>query len=130
MSVAGAFGGAVFAFSTLTWTYSSGSEVFSLNNALIAALIYALVCYDERAGRGMYPAGRVGALCFVGALACTNQHTVVFYVGPFAVWVLLSGAMRHGWSGGALLVGFAWCVCVCVCVCVCLRSHIELCLCA
>ncbi len=43
VSTCGLFAGALYAFSPLTWTYSTGSEVFVLNNLACAAIIYLVL---------------------------------------------------------------------------------------
>ena len=44
-NLVGAFSGLMFAFSPLIWTYAVGSEVFALNNLLMAVLVHTLVSY-------------------------------------------------------------------------------------
>ena len=91
--VAALCGSWAFAFSELTWMYSIGAEVFALNNALVAIIVYLSVqysCADTQGGR------RRAALwgAFFSGLALTNQHTAVFYVLVIAVcvvWDLGSG---------------------------------------
>ncbi len=43
MSTCGLFVGALYAFSPLTWTYSTGSEVFVLNNVACALIVYLVI---------------------------------------------------------------------------------------
>jgi hypothetical protein len=75
--------------------------VFSLNNCLAALMLLGFVKYDSQSGvpGAITPPMRtLSCLCFIAGLACMNQHTIVFYVVPFATWVLVAGAHRHGWS--------------------------------
>ena len=45
-NVAGTASGLMFALSPLIWTYAVGSEVFALNNVLMAALVHTLLRYS------------------------------------------------------------------------------------
>jgi hypothetical protein len=44
----------------------------------------------------------LGLLCFVAGLALTNQHTSILLIAPLALWVLVTGAQRHGWTAATL----------------------------
>jgi hypothetical protein len=105
---------ALFALSPLTWEYSTGSEVFALNNALMAVLIWL----TAKVGTAMHseastttlskssaalspqnespwsihialalPWARAGAL--VSGLALANQHTALLFVVPLVATVLV-----------------------------------------
>ena len=113
--LAGLFVGCLYAFSSLTWTYSNGSEVFSLNNAFVAVICWLVASYDRdtRRPRGdttavPVPTRRLAVLCFVSGLGLTNQHTLVFLVVPLALWVLVIGSMRHGWTVSAVVRLLGW----------------------
>ena len=60
--------------------------------------------YDvESQGRGPLCVQRLlGLLCFVAGLALTNQHTSILLIAPLALWVLVTGAQRHGWTATTL----------------------------
>ena len=104
---------ALFALSPLTWEYSTGSEVFALNNALMAGLIWLTakvgtamhsVARTTMPSKSSTPSespwsskvtlamswARAGAL--VSGLALANQHTALLFVVPLAatvvVWLL------------------------------------------
>ena len=47
LKACGLVAGVLYALSPLTWTYSTGSEVFSLNNAFVAALCWLVATYDQ-----------------------------------------------------------------------------------
>ena len=81
---AGLAAGGAFAFAPLVWEYAVQSEVFALNNLLCACLLLSLVRFDARR-----TIGRACAGAFVAGLSLTNQHTAVFFVLPFALWVVL-----------------------------------------
>jgi hypothetical protein len=49
-------------------------------------------------------------LCFAAGLGLSNQHTLVLLVLPLALWVLVFGARRHGWTAGTIASLFGWCV--------------------
>ena len=79
-AAAGAYGAAgLFAFSPLTWEYSTGAEVFALNNLLVALLLYLTVraarAAGPKAGAGGAGLGWALAGAFVSGLALSNQHT-------------------------------------------------------
>ncbi|KAK7506992.1 hypothetical protein BaRGS_00001843 [Batillaria attramentaria] len=78
----------MFAFSRLTWTWSVGAEVFTLNNLLLAVLLVTAVCF------GQSPPNRRTKLSLLGAFICglclSNQHTSVVYVAVLALWVLFT----------------------------------------
>uniref|UniRef100_A0A061RP57 Transmembrane protein n=1 Tax=Tetraselmis sp. GSL018 TaxID=582737 RepID=A0A061RP57_9CHLO len=76
----------VFAFGRLVWSYAIQSEVFALNNLFAAALLYLAAKYDRS------PSDRTAYLgAFVCGLALTNQHTIIFYIAPIALFVLARG---------------------------------------
>jgi hypothetical protein len=102
---------ALFALSPLTWEYATGSEVFALNNALLAALLWLtakvatamhadasvslpsrpLLPPDRRSPWAVraavaLPWARAGAL--VCGLALANQHTALLFVVPLVVAVV------------------------------------------
>ena len=78
--------GGAFAFSPLVWMYAVQGEVFALNNLMNALLLFLLVRYDAQPTLGRACAG-----AFAIGLALTNQHTIVFFCAPYAVWALLVG---------------------------------------
>lgn len=76
----------VFAFSDLTWRYSTHAEVFSLNNLFAALLCHltALHCTGQGAPSTPY------AGAFVIGLGLTNQHTLVLVALPMVLVVLFT----------------------------------------
>ena len=61
-NIAGALAGLMLAFSPVFWTYAIGSEVFALNNALMAALVYTLATYGVYGSiRSVYVCSRARA---------------------------------------------------------------------
>ncbi|CAM9750958.1 unnamed protein product, partial [Choristocarpus tenellus] len=81
-----AMGGALlFALSPLAWEYSTGTEVFALNNFLVAAIIYLTSRTIRRPTVGT---ARVGAL--VCGFALSNQHASVLVAAPMALAVLIA----------------------------------------
>jgi hypothetical protein len=78
--------GGAFAFSPLVWMYAVQGEVFALNNLMNALLLFLLVRYDAQPTLGRACAG-----AFAIGLALTNQHTIIFFCVPYAVWALLVG---------------------------------------
>ncbi|XP_052768549.1 transmembrane protein 260-like isoform X2 [Mya arenaria] len=80
------FGSSVWSFGSLAWTWAGQTEVFSLNNLFVAALLYLLVTFQQAASHIRVKVACTGAL--VSGLALCNQHTVVVYVAVIAVWVL------------------------------------------
>jgi hypothetical protein len=73
----------LFAFSPIIWMYSTGSEVFALNNLFAAALLYCCLCYAKYKTWGL---AKFGA--FLCGLAMCNQHTIVLLEIPIILWVL------------------------------------------
>ena len=79
----GVVAGGAFAFSPLVWLYATQAEVFALNNLCNALLLLLLVRFDRA------PTLRHGCLgAFAIGLGLTNQHTLLFFVAPYACWVL------------------------------------------
>lgn len=86
---AGVLGGAGFALawttSRVVWMYSGHIEVFALNTMFAAALVVLLLEFElARANRKPLLAAALAVVCGLGA---ANQHTIVFFVVPVAVWV-------------------------------------------
>ena len=82
----GVAAGGAFAFAPLVWEYAVQGEVFALNNLNNALLLYLLVRYERRPSLGGACAG-----AFAIGLALCNQHTMVFFCAPYAVWALVVG---------------------------------------
>eukprot|EP00929_Paragymnodinium_shiwhaense_P042090 TRINITY_DN21844_c0_g1_i4.p1 TRINITY_DN21844_c0_g1~~TRINITY_DN21844_c0_g1_i4.p1 ORF type:complete len:1301 (+),score=168.75 TRINITY_DN21844_c0_g1_i4:101-4003(+) len=103
--VCGVAAGVLFAASPLTWLYSTQAEVFALNNALAATLLFFTVrcmLYVRRADV------TIGA--FLCGLSLTNQHTMVLFCAPLALAVLLrnpSRLLRPGQICGFALAALA-----------------------
>ncbi|KAG6954752.1 hypothetical protein JG687_00011626 [Phytophthora cactorum] len=76
---------ALFGFSPLIWTYAVGAEVFALNNAFAAVLVFLLLQYARRRDIKSALAG-----AFTCGLATCNQHTIVLFELPIIAWVLWS----------------------------------------
>jgi hypothetical protein len=75
--------GGLLAFSPLIWQYAVTAEVFALNNLFAACLVRLTVWFAQKP---TWWRATVGA--FVCGLALTNQHTIVLFVFPIALWVL------------------------------------------
>ena len=86
----GAVAGITFSLSDLVWLYSSGSEVFALNNFLCCLCVHAAARFFAANNPSCEDAvrrwRRIGVFCC--ALALTNQHTAVLFVAPLAAIVL------------------------------------------
>lgn len=99
-ALAGIAAAAAFGLAPLVWQYAILSEVFALNNALMAAALYVLVRFEGAVAIGHHHAarrrGQAGAL-LVG-LALSNQHTALFYAAPVVAWVVLC-RYRRVWVG-------------------------------
>ncbi|KAG6615300.1 uncharacterized protein IUM83_15226 [Phytophthora cinnamomi] len=98
---------ALFAFSPLIWTYAVGAEVFALNNAFAALLVYLLVRYTRYQD---LKSAVLGA--FTCGLAMCNQHTIVLFELPIVAWVLWSRRRTLWWKEfaqftGAFVLGLA-----------------------
>ncbi|RLN84226.1 hypothetical protein BBJ28_00016063, partial [Nothophytophthora sp. Chile5] len=96
---------ALFGFSPLIWTYAVGAEVFALNNAFTALLIYQLLQYTRHHS---FKWALLGA--FTCGLAMCNQHTIVLFELPIIVWVLWTRRRTLWWQelaqvAGAFLLG-------------------------
>ncbi|KAL7691825.1 hypothetical protein Plhal304r1_c008g0032451 [Plasmopara halstedii] len=91
--VASATAATLFGFSPLIWTYAVGAEVFALNNAFTAFLIYLLLRYEQRQE---FKTALFGA--FTCGLAMCNQHTIVLFELPIIAWVLWSRKKTLWWK--------------------------------
>ena len=77
----------LFAFSPLTWEFSTGAEVFSLNNALLAAILFSVVKVRIHA---IAPSvGWASMVAFSSGLALANQHASLLFVAPLAASVMI-----------------------------------------
>ena len=79
----GVVAGGAFAFAPLVWEYAVQGEVFALNNLNNALLLYLLERFERRPS---VPHACAGA--FAIGLALCNQHTLVFFCVPYALWAL------------------------------------------
>ena len=86
--VAGAAsGGFMYAFSPLVWTYSVGSEVFSMNNFFASLVVLFTVRFAaEETAKGRRSIAVAGA--FICGLGMCNQHTLILYELPLVAWFL------------------------------------------
>jgi hypothetical protein len=83
---AGCLAGGLFAFSPLAWTYGTQAEVFALNHALVATLLWLAIRYTQE---GSLQVARAAAL--VIGLGLANHHAFVFVAVPAAAWALVKG---------------------------------------
>ena len=82
-SITGASAGYLFAFSPLVWQYHCTSEVFALNNLLVALLVHRALLYARlRKIKDL----RIASL--LTGLALSNQHTAVLFVVPLGARAL------------------------------------------
>eukprot|EP00638_Chattonella_subsalsa_P003242 CAMPEP_0117762330 /NCGR_PEP_ID=MMETSP0947-20121206/17866_1 /TAXON_ID=44440 /ORGANISM="Chattonella subsalsa, Strain CCMP2191" /LENGTH=786 /DNA_ID=CAMNT_0005583601 /DNA_START=72 /DNA_END=2429 /DNA_ORIENTATION=+ len=70
-----AAGSLLFALSPLTWEYSIGAEVFSLNNFLVAWLLYQTTRTFVFRGKVL----DIALAAFICGLALSNQHTSALF---------------------------------------------------
>ncbi|OWY99389.1 putative membrane protein [Phytophthora megakarya] len=91
---------ALFGFSPLIWTYAVGAEVFALNNAFAALLIFLLQKYLHHQN---FKSAIIGA--FVCGLAMCNQHTIVLFELPIIACVLWTRKQTLWWKEFAQLTG-------------------------
>ncbi|ETN16781.1 hypothetical protein PPTG_05905 [Phytophthora nicotianae INRA-310] len=91
---------ALFGFSPLIWTYAVGAEVFALNNAFAAVLVFLLMQY---ARRGDFKSALTGA--FTCGLGMCNQHTIILFELPIIAWVLWSRRRSLWWKEVAHFTG-------------------------
>ncbi|CAL8272712.1 unnamed protein product [Merluccius merluccius] len=78
--------GGAFAVSRLSWQWSTVAEVFSLNNLFVGLIFSLTACFQCAKASLRMKVAHWGALCC--GLALCNQHTLVLYVVPIALWVL------------------------------------------
>jgi hypothetical protein len=80
----GVLAGFLFAFSPLIWQYAITAEVFPMNTAFAALVVYLTVRFTKTAQN---------SLAFAGALVCglalCNQHTIILYEAPLVLWMLI-----------------------------------------
>eukprot|EP00002_Diphylleia_rotans_P023818 TRINITY_DN4690_c0_g1_i5.p1 TRINITY_DN4690_c0_g1~~TRINITY_DN4690_c0_g1_i5.p1 ORF type:complete len:739 (-),score=137.87 TRINITY_DN4690_c0_g1_i5:314-2530(-) len=74
---------ALYAFSTNVWLHAIGGEVFALNNLFNAVLIYAFIRFRQ----GPTPI-RAYVFAAIAALSLTNQHTSVFPIIVYALYIM------------------------------------------
>uniref|UniRef100_A0A8D0GBN4 Transmembrane protein 260 n=1 Tax=Sphenodon punctatus TaxID=8508 RepID=A0A8D0GBN4_SPHPU len=92
----------VFAFSRLTWHWSTAAEVFSLNNLFVGLLMALTVHFEEATTmKERSKISQVGAFC-CGMSLC-NQHTIVLYVSCIVLWVLFRLFREQELSPGRLV---------------------------
>ncbi|GFR61765.1 transmembrane protein 260 [Elysia marginata] len=84
---AGILGAFMFAFSRLVWTWSGSAEVFSLNNLLLAVLMFTAVEFDIGEQKHVIKVSYFGS--FVCGLCLSNQHTSILYIVFLVPWVML-----------------------------------------
>ena len=82
-SITGAAAGYLFAFSPLVWQYHCTSEVFALNNLLVALLVHRALLY---ARRRKVTDLRIASL--LTGLALSNQHTAILFIVPLGARAL------------------------------------------
>lgn len=83
----GVIAGSSFAFAPQVWTYAVQGEVFALNNLCSALLLLLLVQYEAKPTVACACAGAASI-----GVALTNQHTIIFFCAPYAVWALVQGS--------------------------------------
>ena len=90
----GAAAGGAFGFSPLVWLYATQAEVFALNNLCNALLLLLLVRFDiqVRVDRSRSLRAAAAGAWAIG-LALTNQHTMVLFCAPYALWSLGRGGI-------------------------------------
>ena len=92
---AACLGAGVFAFSPSVWLYAIHTEVFPLNNLFTTVLVLLTVIYGHKlCSNGTLLVSHHRRFVSLSALFCgfglTNQHTLVVFEGPIALWVLLT----------------------------------------
>jgi hypothetical protein len=92
------------------WTLAVEAEVFTLHLALVLALWYALVRWQDDAADGA-TAGRAGRwlllAALLGGLGLANHRTSLFFVAGGALTVLAVCLVRRRWPSWRLLAGCA-----------------------
>ena len=81
-----------FCFSPLVWAYAVTAEVFAMNNLFVALLLYLSVSFFRRKER-LDSVSNVTHACigaFICGLGLTNQHSLIFFVIPIALFVLFA----------------------------------------
>lgn len=90
----------VHAFSARAWILATHAEVFAMNAAIAAAIVWIAV--DER------PVGarRVALLSLLAGLGLANHHTIVL-LAPIGFWGVARGLREAERRGRAILAGLA-----------------------
>lgn len=79
---AGLLSAGLFAFSPLVWRYSVVTEVFSLNNLLVATIMYvALLYHENKKQRTLW------LLALLSGLAVSHHQTSLFVIAPVWLWL-------------------------------------------
>ena len=99
-SITGASAGYLFAFSPLVWQYHCTSEVFALNNLLVALLVHRALLYARlRKIKDL----RIASL--LTGLALSNQHTAVLFVVPLGARVINSSPITKKETAEVVVLG-------------------------
>lgn len=78
----------LFSFSPLIWQYAVTAEVFPMNTFFAALIVYLVLSFSRT---HCFSTALWGA--FVCGLALCNQHTIILYVAPLVLWMLI--LLRH-----------------------------------
>ena len=74
--------GSLFAFSSLTWSYATIAEVFSLNNLFASVLFFLFIIYEKNKSFK-----KLLLLSIMAGLSLTHHHTIVFLLLPMGIRV-------------------------------------------
>lgn len=100
---AGVIAGLLLAFSYTFWTQAIIAEVYTLHLALIGACLIALHAYASRPGTG-----RLAIFFAVYALSFGNHFSMILFLAPFAVLLLLATpAPRELWRPRTVVMALA-----------------------
>ena len=107
-SALSAISGVLFALSPLTWEYSTGTEVFALNNLVIAIILYNTLQVSITSSKNVLRHCRIGA--FFCGIALTNQHTSLLFeivLIPYVCYILKIKGLLHLRTIATLFVAFS-----------------------
>ncbi|CEO99300.1 hypothetical protein PBRA_001206, partial [Plasmodiophora brassicae] len=79
-----------FGLSPTVWLYANQPEVFALNNAFCALLLYLTLWVSE-----CPTSSRLAVAAFASGLALSNHHAAVLYIAPVAVLILTAHAALY-----------------------------------
>jgi len=94
----------VLGFSKLFWTYSGAAEVFTLNTAIIGAVVFLVAKTYRRQKESQPRSWTIPLLFLLGGLGLSNHHTIVL-IFPIFILGFYFASRGENWKRLVLLYG-------------------------